>query len=342
MRSAQILMAWIVRVIVILPPIAIFNASANAATAPTCKGIDILEALKTADATNYKKLIDVAKNTSNGTALFWKIEIPKRPPSFLLGTMHLTDERVTTLKPIVAKALSRSKRIVLEIADMSKGAMNKVMFKTLNLLMFTGKDRLTPLLDNSEFSVVKRAVVAAGMPAEMTERLKPWFATMIMALSPCERARAAAGIPALDQKLADIAKKNGLELHGVETIKEQFLSMTSIPMADQVEMLKSTIKYYDRTQDLLETMIRIYQRRQMGLAWPLQLLLAQKAGADISRFESFRQNLIVKRNIRMRDRALAHLKKGGTFFAVGALHLPGKNGLVELLRNSGLKVTPAE
>ena len=48
------------------------------------------------------------------------------------------------------------------------------------------------------------------------------------------------------------------------------------------------------------------------------------------------------RNLRMRDAALPLLADGGAFIAVGALHLPGAIGLVELLRGAGFTVTPGE
>jgi uncharacterized protein YbaP (TraB family) len=44
----------------------------------------------------------------------------------------------------------------------------------------------------------------------------------------------------------------------------------------------------------------------------------------------------------MRDAALPHLAEGKAFIAVGALHLPGKNGLVALLRGAGYTVSPVE
>lgn len=339
MRSIQIL-----NVGILTAALSLFSSvsPSQAAPPPTCKGVDMLAQMKSDDPTSYQQIMDAAKATPNADKLFWKIEIDGAAPSYMLGTVHLTDERVTTLKPVIKNALTSSKRIVLEIADLSEAAVNKVMFSALNLLMFTGKKRLDPLLTKEEFAVVRAVITSAGMPGDMAKQLKPWFATTMMALSSCERARGAAGVQALDQQLITEAKKLGLEVLGVETIKEQFMSMASIPMPDQLEMLKSTIKYYKRTQDLLETMIGIYQRRQMGIAWPLQLKLAEKAGADITRFESFRQLLIIKRNLRMRDRVIAHLKKGSTFFAIGALHLPGKEGLVALLRQSGFKVTAAE
>ena len=44
----------------------------------------------------------------------------------------------------------------------------------------------------------------------------------------------------------------------------------------------------------------------------------------------------------MAERAAQYLEKGNAFMAVGALHLPGKDGLVALLRDEGFTVEPVE
>ena len=49
-----------------------------------------------------------------------------------------------------------------------------------------------------------------------------------------------------------------------------------------------------------------------------------------------------KRNVIMRDSAIPLLEKGNAFIAVGSYHLFGENGLVELLRKAGYKVTPVK
>jgi uncharacterized protein YbaP (TraB family) len=56
-------------------------------------------------------------------------------------------------------------------------------------------------------------------------------------------------------------------------------------------------------------------------------------------FKTFEEQMVSVRNRRMRDAAVPLLREGGTFIAVGALHLPGKLGLVELFRDAGFTVT---
>ena len=50
--------------------------------------------------------------------------------------------------------------------------------------------------------------------------------------------------------------------------------------------------------------------------------------------------IITDRNVNMRNRAKPLIDRGSAFIAVGALHLPGKNGLVTLFRDAGYTVTP--
>ena len=51
--------------------------------------------------------------------------------------------------------------------------------------------------------------------------------------------------------------------------------------------------------------------------------------------------MVTTRNHGMAENAEPILAAGSTFIAVGALHLPGKEGLVELLRQAGYTVSPA-
>ena len=104
----------------------------------------------------------------------------------------------------------------------------------------------------------------------------------------------------------------------------------------------AALRSYDRIDDILETTVQLYLARQLGAIWPLQLELAGKAGVDPGAFASLEQNLLATRNLGMRQTATSHLDEGGVFIAVGALHLPGRQGLVSLLREAGYTLTPLE
>jgi hypothetical protein len=65
-------------------------------------------------------------------------------------------------------------------------------------------------------------------------------------------------------------------------------------------------------------------------------------GVSPQAFKSAEQSLVFARNLGMRDKAVEALAEGGVLIAVGALHLPGKQGLVALFREAGYTLTPVE
>src|SRR3990167_3439818 len=75
--------------------------SAAAAVADKCQGVDMLAETASKDPQGYSRIMSEAAATQNAGAILWKIERPGHPASYLFGTVHLTDERVTQLSPAV-------------------------------------------------------------------------------------------------------------------------------------------------------------------------------------------------------------------------------------------------
>jgi uncharacterized protein len=118
--------------------------------------------------------------------------------------------------------------------------------------------------------------------------------------------------------------------------------LAAIPEDQQIGMVRAALKFADRREDMLETMLQLYLKRQSAVIWPFNLALAEKAGVTPSAFKGFESDLLHGRNRTMRDAAIPHLDKGGLFIGVGAMHLVGDKGLVSLLRERGYTVTAVE
>lgn len=324
---------------------AAFAAEPDAKTAPPplqCTGVDMLAELEGKSPEIYKKISDEAAKFGNTEAVLWKIEKPGVEPSYLFGTMHLSDPRITTLSPAVKDAIKASSTLALEVADLSDSALAGAMAKAGEIIVYTDGRKLSEFLTPDEYKKVQEVVGKSGMPGEFAALFRPWIINMLLAMSDCERKQVASGALVLDLKVAEEAQKGGLSVIGLETVEQQLGALASVPEDQQIQMLKVGLKYADRADDMMETLVQMYQKRKLGAALPFQTALGELNSTPPSAFEGFKQALLVDRNARMRDAARPLLEKGKTFIAVGALHLSGPTGLVALFREAGFTVTAIE
>jgi hypothetical protein len=320
----------------------LFAFTVSAAVASTCGGKDVLAELAATDQRAHRSIVAKAERTPNAEALLWKVEKAGRPPSYLFGTIHMTDERVTRLSENVRTAISKSKRIAVELADMSPQAMTKAMGTAAPLLINPAGNGLERQLSPSEFRDFRKTLASAGLPAEFAGLIRPWVGHLLLSMSECERARNASGLKIVDMRIAELGREAGAEVIGLETIEGQLEALSNVPNAQQIELLKMSLRLAPRINDMMETMVLLYTRRQMGAAWPLGLVMAEKSGVAASAFQGFESEILTKRNHKMTASALPMLNEGGVFVAVGALHVIGEAGLVELFRKAGYAVTAVE
>lgn len=309
---------------------------------PVCQGRDMLAELRDVDPKAHADLVSRAVQTPNTEAILWRIDKTGLPSSYLFGTAHLSDERITRLSPQVEQAIATAKSMVLEVADLSAESMAVAVTANVHLFVYTDGRQLDNTLPADQFAKAAAILAGAGMPAEIATRIKPWLVFMLVAIPACERNRQSAGFHALDMRLADDARKRGIPVLGLETIEGQLQMLAAIPEEQQVAMLKAVLHYVDRAEDQLETTVQLYLKRQMGLAIPFQHELARRAGTPSTAFTSFENDIVIKRNASMAEQASPLLDKGGAFIGVGALHLIGDKGLVALFRQAGYTVTAIE
>jgi uncharacterized protein len=316
-------------------------APARAADDPACGAKDLVAALKASNPAAYEKLKAEGLKIKNSGARFWKVEKVGLPPNWLLGTMHLSDPRVTDL-PVEAKAAFDGAKVVIlesdEILDQQKAAAN--MMARPDLMYFAGKETIADYLKPDERKLLEDGLMKRGMPLAAVVKMKPWLLTSMVSLPSCELSRKAQGMPFLDMKLAKDGLAAGKEVKGVETLAEQMEVVASLPMSFHVKSLLGSMKYPQYTADMMETTLQLYLQGDIGLVFPAGTYFAPETDAsDVQDMTLFEEKLITMRNHHMADRGEPILARGNVFMAVGALHLIGDEGLVELLRKKGYTVT---
>jgi uncharacterized protein len=314
-------------------------ATRAGAEVPACTGNDMVAALERNDPGAIAAIRAEATKVPNGKGLLWKIEKAGHI-SFLFGTMHMTDQRVTSLPSAARKAFDASATVAIETTDvLDKAGMMAALMQKPELTMFTDGTTLTSLLPPGDIEGVNKALDRRGIPPASVARMKPWMLSAMLALPACELARQADGAPVLDIKLAEDATASGKSLQGLETAMSQLEAMASLPMDFHIKGLVDTLKLGDRVDDVIETMIVLYVNGDTGTFWPLFRASMPGGLEDDAGYAAFEQTMITARNKTMAEQAAPILAEGNAFIAVGALHLPGAGGLVELFRKAGYTVT---
>jgi hypothetical protein len=259
--------------------------------------------------------------------VFWRIDRPDTAPSFLLGTIHSSDPRVTALPPAVKQALEASDILVMEI-----------VLKTDSLLQFGGAMMATDgsdlkrLLGARDFGRLTAALSAFPLPEPMVRKLKPWAALALIS-----QPRQPNGL-FLDLVLYQKAISAAKPVVGLETAEEQIEVFDGMSVDDQISLLKDSLDQIETMPSMHERMIETYLANDLNAIDRLARELSRSSGEALAR--RYMDRLNASRNERMVARMLPHLESGGAFVAVGALHLAGESGIVSLLPSLGYRLSP--
>lgn len=323
---------------------ALLAATSAQAQAVACTGRNLLAELERTDPAALAAIRAKADKTVNGHGILWRVEKPGTAPSFLFGTMHVADPRVTGLSPAAQKAFDAAETLVIETTDvLDPNKMAAALLAKPDLTMFTDGSTLAEHLSPQDEAALEKGLDARGIPPGAVAKMKPWVLASLISLPACELARKAAGASVLDVRLAQEAKQAGKSVEGLETAVSQLEAMASLPLEFHLRGLLDTLKLGSRLDDITETMIVIYESGETGLFWPLfQAEMPDSAAPETAGYSAFEETMITSRNRGMADGVAPMLDKGNAFMAVGALHLAGPEGLVALLKAKGFAVTAVE
>ncbi len=318
-------------------------ALADVALPDSCSKTDLMEVYKTEDPALYREIVDTAKTLINGKTLLWRVEhADSAAPSYLFGTMHNSDPRILDLPSAVKQAFKDSRTLAIEGVGLADGSkIMGVLIRSPDLFLLPDYQRNTELLTEQEVKVIGQVIGLRAFPQHLKDRMQPWFIMLTMAFGRCAADNRRAGLP-LDARLEADALASGKTVIGLETARMQMEALASTSLEHQLEGLRTQIRLYPLTEDLQETIKRAYLRGEVDLIYGLSVVLSLRHGSSQAGIDDFFGRILDQRNFGMRDKSLPLLREGGAFIAVGALHLPGKNGLVDLFRRAGYTVTPVK
>lgn len=259
-------------------------------------------------------------------SLLWEIsgkEITK--PSYLFGTIHITCD--ATLSPSVMKALDDTEQLFLEVDMDDPGLQTQMM---MGMMMKDGVT-MSSLVNEEDFNVLDTFVKGKiGVSAKMLDNMIPMaISTMFIPyLLECP-------MQSVESELLKVTKEQKEEVYGLELIADQIKLFNTVPYKEQMEDLIKAIKgNLEEHKEEISKMIELYKQQD------IEAMLKISKESDSFKNDEFEELMLNDRNkkwIPVMEKAM--LEKS-TFFGVGAGHLAGEQGVINLLKKAGYTVKP--
>lgn len=311
------------------------GAPAVAQTAPDCQGQDLLAALTPAER---QALTGDAPFASGN---FWRATRGTTTLT-IAGTYHLNDPRFDALVPKLLPYLDASSLLLVEAGPDDEKALKDDMIAHPEHLIITTGPTLPEALSPADWQTLTQALKAQGIPAFLASKFQPWYVAVLLGMPVCHiTANLQQG---LDKRLMDAAEARHIPIRGLEPWDTAIRVFDGMSQADQLAMLHMTLATRGNPADLSTTLANAYfaGKHQLIWNWSRQQALAVPGGTPAERaaeFTRMEQGLLTGRTRGWIAPILADTAGKTAFIAVGAGHLGGKAGLLELLQQQGFAIS---
>jgi hypothetical protein len=172
--------------------------------------------------------------------------------------------------------------------------------------------------------------------------MKPWALMGALGLPACEMERKKAQMPVVDAYLGKLAQGQNKQIVPLETMIGQLQAMDSLPEDVSLQGLVQSVSLGTRLDDLFETMIQLYLEEKTALVWSMMRRVGVDGFVekqDSAEYAAFQREIVDRRNVTMTAESEKYIQQGGAFIAVGALHLPGEMGMLNILAQKGYLIS---
>ena len=264
-------------------------------------------------------------------SLFWKIYGNNlKDTSFIYGTMHTQDERVFKFKDGVLNEFKKAKIYAMEL---NLDSINQA--ELMQGLVMDSSASLKTLLSKEEYLEVSTYFSdSLGVSLFFFDKIQPIYTAQMISIKELGSQKK----EALDMYFHSMAKNQNKKIIGLEKMEEQLNAFNSFPYELQAKELVKAVKEAGKFQSKeLEKILELYVKEDLD---SLLILTQQNSDEDSLYTKIINDVLLVSRNHNMTKRSEKYLKENSVFIAVGAAHLPGKKGIINLLRKKGYLVEP--
>jgi uncharacterized protein YbaP (TraB family) len=256
----------------------------------------------------------------------WRIK-SKTNTVYVLGSIHLLKKENYPLNEAIEKAFDDSKKLTLEVnlASVNPEDAQKLVL-TKGML---GDDKtLKESLGKETYELAKKKLAELGASIEQMSKFKPWLLGVMLGVTKMQKL----GFDpqqGVDRYFFDKAKKANKEVVGLETMDYQINLFDKMAAGEQEQMLLHTLKELDMIEKELNKIVTSWAS---GDIKALETILLE----SFKEYPEFRTIFVTQRNKNWVPKIESFLKEDANYLVVvGAAHLIGKEGVIELLKDKG-------
>lgn len=266
--------------------------------------------------------------SNNANALLWEINgNGLQQPSYLFGTIHMICKEDFTFSELAKQKFNTSKQVYLEL-DLDDPQLQAVMMGQMQL---PGKESLKNKLGGKNFnrldSFLKKEM---NMNLAVFDRFKPMMVMSLLA----QRLLSCAAIESYEMNFVKMASEQKKELLGLERVEDQVAVFDAIPDSLEIRSIMNMVNDFESQKKEFIHMSALYKSQDLESLYQLMAASPEMMGSQ--------ELLLDRRNRNWIPIMESAMKNSSTFFAVGAGHLAGSQGVLELLRKQGYKVKPIQ
>ena len=249
--------------------------------------------------------------------------------SYLFGTMHILCAEDARLSDNLKRIIKDADQIYFEI-DMDN---MMEMLGALKYLKMNDNKKLSDLLTSEEYQRVKKYFAAnkSPMPFALMESFKPFFISSLIS----EQKMACEVKEGMEQAIIRESKQYNKEIKGLESVAFQASVFDSIPYEQQAKELVKSIDSLDKNSALAQELLAVYKSQDLK---KIEELTSREEGG----ISAFMDLLLYNRNTDWAQKMNGIMQSKNVLFAVGAAHLPGEKGVINLLRKRGFTLKPVD
>lgn len=257
--------------------------------------------------------------------LLWKIESTGAPISYLFGTIHTDDVRVTDFSPELKQAMRQSKHFMMEVLPPANFSV-----------FFMKQGTLRDLLTEQEIDQVLKLADQHVIQERVALRMKPWLLASVLTLPRAQ------SFFYQDIQLYAMANNSGMKLLGLEEADEHFSALDEMSLENQLTLLRAVLALpQEEKEQAFEAVVQAYVNRDVE-----QILAADESWSNMMLSDELWNEvetlLLDRRNERMAQGIAEQIAVAPAFIAVGAAHLAGTGGLIARLRKAGFTLSPIQ